>query len=383
MGKKVSLVVHDLGSNPIVRAAPFGKALISLGYEVEIVGFSYSYNDPLIYEPYKDEFTYKVIRCPNDIRWVIIKSFALSKLISGDYVYVFKPKWTTLFPALISSFCGLRKRIIQDAEDNELWDSGIGNGFRSIIKSPYYVENPVYNKVLHPLTFLISRKTIVSQSLKRRYGGKIVLHGPDEKFFNPNLYTKPIELIRNDFQLPGDKKLMLFAGKPTKHKGIDIICETIKSQKCHGWDLVLAGNPDAQEFKQIKAELGSRCHLIGFIEHQKMPLLLKAVDLIPILQVKTRFSEMQIPAKLLEAMSMEKVIISTNVSDIGELLAPTNSPPRGWILNESTSQEFINTLRAIESDFEDAIERAKEGLKFYRENASKAAIAERIKPYFD
>mgnify|MGYP001548005605 FL=1 len=57
---KVSLFVHELSGNPIVRAYPIAKAIEYLGHEVEVLGLTY--NTDKIYEPYKNEFEYKTVR---------------------------------------------------------------------------------------------------------------------------------------------------------------------------------------------------------------------------------------------------------------------------------------------------------------------------------
>lgn len=371
--KKVSLFVSDLSQNPIVRAYPIAKAIEKLGFDVEILGFTI--NSDKIYEPYKNEFEYKTINTYLDIRWFIRNSFKLSRMAEGDIVYAFKPLWSTLFPALLFSKFGLKKRLILDAEDNELWEINIKNGFKNIFKSPWYPYNPIFNKILHPLTWLIKRKTIVCKSLQKRYGGQIVLHGPSAEKFSPEKFDT-VENLREKYKLPINKKLVFFGGKPVFYNGVKNITNALKYKEAENWDFVIAGNPDYEDFRYAKSELKKRCHLLGIIPNSNMPEILKMVDVVPIIQTKNPATEMQIPAKLLEAMSMGKIIISTNVTDIPEILGNNTNIKRGIIVK--SDYQLACELKNIEDNKYNLIEIGENARKYFVENSSIEVIAERI-----
>ncbi len=372
---KVSLFVHDLSSNPIVRAYPIAKAIQSLGHEVEILGLTYYTKE--IYEPYRNEFEFKTIHSYDDIRWVIINGYKLSKMATGDIVYVFKPVWGTLWPGLLYAWFGLKKRIILDAEDNELWAAFIGNGWKALLKNKYYPVNPVYNKLLHPLTFLIKRKTVVCSQLQKRYGGKIVLHGPKAEKFDPALYPEK-QQGRLQFNLPQNIPLLLFAGKPVYYNGVPALIKALSHPLAKGWHLVLAGNPQSDIFKEAKVTLGERCHLLGFLPNEKMPHLVNVVDLIPIIQTPIPSTEFQIPAKMLEAMAMGKGIITTNVCDMNTLLGEK----RGWVLDYKNIDQLPNLLAHLEQHMSEIETKGKEARAYFLNEASIEVIAKKIEVFF-
>ncbi len=320
MAKKVSFFVHNLGDNPIVRAAPFARAFLHMGWEVEILGFSYSYNPQTIYPPYKDEFNFKVLKVYNDIRWVILSSWKLAKMAEGDVIYAFKPKWTTLLPAILASRFGLKKRLIMDAEDNELWDSYIGNGFKELFKNPWYVENPVWNKLLHPATWFIWNKTVVCESLKKRYGGSIVLHGP---IYSAIEDVSDEEVLKNklEFGLPIDKKIVLFAGRPTNYNGVLQIAEILKDETFEEYIFILAGDPHNSYYEEAKKMLGERCLLLGQISNNRISKLIICADVIPVFQLINKNTEMQMPAKFIEALAYGVPTIVSNVCDLGKIVS--------------------------------------------------------------
>ena len=374
---KVSLFVHHLSSNPIVRAAPIAKAIQLLGHEVEVLGLTY-YTDK-VYKPYKDAFEYKTIKSHHDIRWVIINGRKLAKMATGDVAYSFKPLWGTLFPALLYSNFGLKRRLLLDAEDNELWDSGIGNGIMELAKHKYYPVNPVYNRLLHPFTHFAKYKSVVCTSLQKRYGGDIVLHGPDVALFQADLYEDRVTL-REQFSLPANVPLMLFAGRPVYYNGLPSVTAAMMLPAAQNWHLVLAGDPENVDFLHAKNLLGDRCHLLGFVPNKEMPRLLKLVDVVPVLQTPIPSTQMQIPAKMLEAMSMGKGIITTDVSDMRLIVGKDQ---RGWIIEYGNDNQLADLLNYIENNVQELEIRGEKAISYFRENASVEVIAKRIKPYFE
>ena len=372
---KVSLFVHELSSNPIVRAYPIAKAIELLGHEVEVLGLTY--NTDQVYEPYKDEYEYKTIRSFYDIRWVIINSIKLAKMATGDVVYAFKPVWDSYFPALLYSGFGIKKRLILDAEDNELWDAYNGNGWKDLKKNKFFPVNPVYNKILHPLTFFVKRKSVVCKNLQKRYGGKIILHGPKNDKFNPELYASTKKL-RSNFNLPENVPLVLFAGTSVYYNGLDSIVKALLSEKAWDWHLILVGNPKNEGFRDAKTKLQERCHLLGFIPNNKMPEIIKMCDVSPIIQTPIPSTEYQIPAKMLESMAMGKGIITTNVSDMQNIIGNKN----GWIIPHNNTETFSNLLNFLQKNPEELTLRGINARKYFLKNASIERIAERIRPFF-
>ena len=57
---KVSLFVHSLDSNPIVRAKPIADAIAGMGHEIEVLGLLI--RGDKVFAPYRDAFDYRTVR---------------------------------------------------------------------------------------------------------------------------------------------------------------------------------------------------------------------------------------------------------------------------------------------------------------------------------
>ena len=376
--QKITLIVHNLSANPIARAYPIALALERIGYEIEIVGFLIEKNK--VYQPYADKFNYKTVFIGNGGMLHYLKGLPkLLKLIDGDIIYTFKPRMTSFFVGLLKSRFGIKKELILDAEDDELFFT-----YRNHLHFLYYFFLRGWNNpnshlkllLLHLFLWPAKKRTVVSSKLKKKYGGIIIYHGPDENIYNPDLFDKTKS--REEFNLPQDKKLILFAGVPHEHKGIRTIIEALERLNNDELALVCAGPPDHELFIEAKNRLRDNCIMLGMVDHNKIASLLAAVDITPILQKKMKFTESQMPAKLFEAMAMKKLIIATDASDIGLVIGQNDLNQRGFIIDYDDVDQLIELLN-ISIDNSELISKISENARnFYLKEASVGVLAQKL-----
>ncbi len=372
---KVSLFVHDLSSNPIVRAYPLGQALRRCGYEVEYLGFLL--DDDEVYRPYRDKVDVKALLADRSVADVIPKSFALAQKADGDIIYAFKPLWTSFWPALLASGFGRKKPLLLDVEDNETWGTAFqtrGQAIRAALRGWRTATNSKWSKLLHPATHLAHASTVSSSRLQQIYDGQIVLHGPDSASYHSEELSQ--RECREELGLPSDGLMILFAGRPHWYKGLDIVVEALQRYEKQP-HLVLCGDPENPIFRRAKEQLAERCHLMGYIRNERMPVVLSAVDVVPVLQRKTSYTEAQIPAKLLEAMAMGKVVVGTDVSDLQRLIGG-GEDARGWLLKDNSPRSFAQVVRDIASKPRDTAERCQRARSFHLEHASVEANSRKL-----
>jgi glycosyltransferase involved in cell wall biosynthesis len=368
---RVNLIVHNLCSNPIVRAAPIGLALQRLGFEVEVLGVLA--DGEKIYGPYADMFDFKTTNRARDV----------SNLVNGDLIYAFKPLYSTLLPAMISSSYGKRLPVLMDVEDDgcHVCESGtvlrFGRAVKNVCLKP---KNTLVQLYTHRLRLRCESVTVSSTALQNFYGGTKLLHGPDEKKFDPARKDLQKQAMRVELKLPADKLLVLFAGKPLPHKGFDELVEAVLQTDCV---LVLAGTPTNSDFQSAKAILGDRCELVGLIDNADMPKLLSAVDIVPVPQHDVAYARAQLPAKLIEAMSMGKAVIVTDVGDLPSLVGAETEAVGGWVVRPSDARDLAATLQSIQNSPDLRRERSKNARKLFLENASVKVNTNRLRTIFE
>ena len=319
--KKISILISDLSGNCVVRSYPIAKVL-EHHYEIEVIGPVFGDG---IFEPYKDEFDYrsvlldaqaqlprflKVKRGLLGMKWIVDN-------ITGDMIYAFKPRVTTLGIGLLAK-CKRKLPLILDIED---WEAAsfYGSSFRSKLASMGF-HNPnhniLYNRLMEPLTTLADEITVVSDFLQRRFGGIKLPHGADCNLFDPSKYNR--EKLRAKYGLT-DEYIILFSGTPHPHKGLEELIKALELLSLASVRLFVVGY-QAEYLERLKEEYGAYIISIGPRPHSDMPEFLSLADLIVLPQRDVPVAQAQVPGKVFEAMAMAKPIIATAVSDLPEIL---------------------------------------------------------------
>lgn len=341
---KISLLVNDLSGNCLVRTYPIAKVL-ERHYEIELIGPAYAGE---VFKPYQGEFHYKADYYEEgwwDTRWKRVFSLPRSivkplGMISGDVVYAFKPRPSSFGVGLLSKALGGRPLVL-DIEDWEAYDfyaASLKRNFRKLI-SIGDPANPWYMMSLEPLTKLADEITVVSNFLQNRFGGIKLPHGADSDFFDPGRYDR--ERLRREWRVE-DKKVVLFTGKATPHKGLKELAEALEIIGSSGVILMIVG-PDSEYLNNIKKTIAAeRLMHIPPQPHVLMPEFLSLADLVVLPQLDTSFAAAQVPGKIFEAMAMAKPIIATKISDLPEILQDC-----GWIANSANPELLAELIQSV------------------------------------
>lgn len=312
---KISMLVFDLSDNCLVRTYPIAKVL-EKHYEVEIIGPIFGDG---IFKPYADEFNYKPVIGRNypffasSIRQILNE-------IEGDVVYAFKPRPTSFGIGLIEKLRN-KKPLFLDIED---WEYGSELNY-SRWKLPFrYVStlgNPngvLATYLMEHLTMFADEVFVVSDFLQRRFGGVKLPHGADTNVFDPSKHNG--DGIREEFGL-NDEKVILFAGTPRPHKGLEDLILALRDIDRKDVKLLIVGGNLKDLYIQKLLQINKDSIIVtGYQPHTKMPEFLSMADIVVLPQRKTLNAMAQIPGKIFEAMAMAKPIVATRISDIPEIL---------------------------------------------------------------
>ena len=106
-----------------------------------------------------------------------------------------------------------------------------------------------------------------------------------------------------------------------------------------------------------------------------MPSVLTAIDAVPVPQLDTRFARAQLPAKVLEAMSMSVPVVSTAIGDLPEILGEG----RGYVVAPGDAHALADALAAIALDPHDAAMRAAAARAWFLREASASEMVRRLR----
>lgn len=182
--------------------------------------------------------------------------------------------------------------------------------------------------------------TVSNRFLQNRFGGELLRHGRDTRTLDPEAHSGTS--VREALGLR-DKKVVMFLGTPRAHKGLDTLKAAFRKLNRPDSHLLIVGaNVNAPQ-------TDGRMTLHPEIAFEALPTFLSAADIMVIPQGRNKASLGQLPVKLLDAMAMAKPTISTNVSDIPEVLGGA-----GYIVEPDDSDALAGALEHVLNHPEEA-----------------------------
>ncbi len=151
--------------------------------------------------------------------------------------------------------------------------------------------------------------TVSNPALQQRYGGDILRHARDEACFQPSPERK--QQSRATFNLPQDKKVVLFFGTPRAHKGLVETAQALANLTREDTVFVIAGAfPDAALKAELQAIKGVTYHFLGDQPVASIPEVVAAGDICVLLHnPAAAATPYQVPAKLSDALGMGLTVL--------------------------------------------------------------------------
>jgi glycosyltransferase involved in cell wall biosynthesis len=376
---RISVLTPDLSSNCLGRAYLLAK-ILQRHYEVEILGPIFGDG---IWEPVADDksIEYKFVKIAGRFKpyWQIKELF---KKIGGDVIYVSKPLFTSFGIGLIKKFTG-KQPLILDIDDWQMGfikdiykDMSLVNRIKFFSYSAifFYSIGSYWNNFFgEKLTHLADDITVSNPFLQKKFGGEVIWHVRDTNYLDPCKFDG---LIKRKYGMDG-KKVVMFFGTPRPHKGIEDLIKAISLIKLEDVVLVIVGIDESMYSQEI-VKLGKKLLNRKFIEFnmqplKKVPTFLSMSDIVVIPQRRNLSSIGQVPAKVFDAMAMAKPIVSTNVSDIPNILDGC-----GWIVEPENPYQLAQTIQYVFDNPIEAKEKGRKARKKCMEKFSYEAIEDKL-----
>ncbi|BAZ68722.1 MAG: glycosyltransferase family 4 protein [Pelatocladus maniniholoensis HA4357-MV3] len=381
---KISILVWNLSTNDgYIRASLLQKALLKLGFEVEILGFLFGKE---LYAAIPDDTKIYIIegkKYPD-----FFKSIGqILKHIDGDIIYAIKPQPASFGVALLKKLY-TRRSVIVDIDDWEMsWYGGDDWRYRPTFKqlardliksngalrSPYH---PLYLKWMEGLINQADAVTVHNQFLQQRFGGIFVPNGKDTCLFDPSGYDSNASRIR--YGLSG-YKILMFPGAPRPYKGLEDILIALEKINQPDLKLVIVGGSPYDDYdRQLQEEWGNWIIKLPKFSADLMPDVVAAAHIVVVPQRDTPETRAQFPLKLTDGMAMAKPVLSTKVGDIPDILGGT-----GYLAEPDSPEEIAKQIQLIFKDLDAANECGKRARERCVEKYSLEAMASSLKSVID
>lgn len=320
---KISILTPNVSDNDLGRAHILAKVL-QRRWPVEIIGPMFG--DALWYPVADDKsIEYKYIKARN-FSISYRQMLQLSKEISGDVIYASKPLMCSYGVGLLNKLMK-KKPLILDIDD---WETGLSKesykkltlaqkatNFIFSLKNKASYWNIVFMEKLTPLADEI---TVSNSFLQNKFGGTIIPHGRDTDLLNPERFDKAA--LRENFGVK-KQRVISYIGTPRAHKGIEDLIEAVSRIRTSHILLLLVGITNQSEnlCSLAREKLGTeRVMCFGEQPITKIGEFLAISDIVVVPQRDSSATKGQTPAKIFDAMSMAKPVVSTVVNDIPQIL---------------------------------------------------------------
>ncbi len=318
-----------------MRAAQFGVSLTAVPHSVSILCHTLSGNAfgraHVLAQLLRDDFDVEIVAAcrPGDLVWAPVRGrceFPIRRwtpwsypgylahapsiartLVGGEVIYAVKPHLSSLGLGLTARRV-LGRPLIADVDD---WELGFSSLSRDIALAPWALLSAASALHTRRMSAAVRRADAVTVSntfLYERYGGAWIPHARAE---HPALATV------SSHGLP----TVVFAGTPRRHKGLRDLLAAFDALKRPAQLRIIGGTLDPSLVEQVAARKNPRISIEPPVPMDALFGILASADVIVIPQSDSPASRGQLPAKLLDAMSVGKAIVSTAVGDIPRWLA--------------------------------------------------------------
>ena len=150
------------------------------------------------------------------------------------------------------------------------------------------------------------------------------------------------------------KNQLIFAGRLSKEKGIEILLESA-SQLPNNYHLLIAGSGPLEEKVRKLSDEKTNLHYLGYQSKQNMLSLIRGSDLL----IQPSLEE-GISSTLLEAMACGTCVLGSDIEGISEVIENNKT---GLLVEPNNSDELLNKILYLLPKKEKRLSMANEGLE--------------------
>lgn len=321
---RVAVCGWELSQNAAGRAYTLAM-LYDTFAEVEIIGSLFLNRGREIWEPIRETPIVKHSFIVEDESRFIELAIALVAAHPYDIVHLSKPRAPNIFFGILYKQIWDAK-VLMDIDDEELAFVGAETSISIDDYLKQYGQLPQirdlsrkdWTRIAVGLATAFDGVTVSNAALQQRYGGEIVRHARDERFYKPSPELKRQSCEK--FGIPQEKKVVLFFGTPREHKGLLEAAEAIAAIRRKDIIFVVIGDfPDNKLKERLQAICGVEYRFIGNQPFAAIPEVTAIGNLCLLLQdPESTAAQFQMPAKLSDALAMGIPVLATQTPALAD-----------------------------------------------------------------
>lgn len=322
------VITWDVGHNPLGRSYMLAEVLDRVVRNVVIAGFQFPRYGTGVWEPVR-EGRLPVIALPGRNFPEFAEALEdLAQRIRPDIVIACKSRLPSVqLGVLIKEKFGCP--LILDIDDHEMSffkgaDEVSLDQLAAMPDGAAAGEVEPYSALWTGLAQYMRRyadEILVSNvELYREFGGTIVPHVRDERFFDPELHDR--DAARDRYGVPRDARVLLFFGTPREHKGINVLAEAVGQDINRDAVLVVVGQAtDRRVVATLDKLANGRVIYLPNQPFTSIPGIVAMADVVCLPQdEESDIARYQLPAKAIDAIGMGIPLLATRTPPMGQLI---------------------------------------------------------------
>jgi glycosyltransferase involved in cell wall biosynthesis len=377
--KRVTVISWDMSRNHFSKAFAVAEAL-ARDYDVQLVSFRFFEEE--IFPPLagvKPPFETVYLPGGEFPDFFDAMRRALAR-ISGDVIYVVKPRLPSLGLALLARHV-YGTPIVLEINDLEsvVQAPGRDSADEALPLDRARPDDPeLDNPYSHRWSLLMEWAgqqlpvlTTHNRNIDAHFGHRcLYMRNPkDERVYDPDRWDR--QAIRRQLGFSRADRVILFGGLIRKHKGIYELVELVERLGDPRYKLLFVGSRISPDQKRLVAEYGNRITVLPPQDREAMARINLAADLVVLwLDPEVPASHYQMPYKATDAFAMGASVIANDISDLGDLA-------RQGYLQLAPFGDWAAIEQAIRSVFADRKQRRamqEAGQRLFRRQFSYAAM---------
>jgi len=285
-------------------------------YRNNMSGFHYMSSKEIVKKLYKNKYDV-IIKCTNN-KWLFFGCFLVAKLIKVKFI-VWHTIWYHPETLQYKLFSNLFIRILKDYTDAIVVYGGHGKKF-------------LIEKGINSEKIFIAWQTV------------------DNELYGREIKEEEILAVRKRFEIPEDKKIVLYVGRLVELKGIEYLLEALNILDKDKFLFIAVGDGKLKDFIKSYCENNNiNFRLVGLIPYYELPVFYRIARVLVLSSITTkRFKE---PWGLVvnEAFNQRCPVIVTDAvgAGIGGLV---RDGLNGFVVPEKDAKSMANAINKIIND---------------------------------